>query len=162
MPTIDVLTRLAYLGAATCFVLGLHLMNSPATARRGNQLSAGGMLLAVVATAGLLVESDTMNSTALWVLAAGLAVGGVAGLYGGRRAPTTAMPQLVSIFNAAGGGAAALIALHELIRAASADGTLPARAAAPAAIDIVIGAVTFSGSVVASGKLQGVITGRPL
>jgi NAD(P) transhydrogenase subunit beta len=160
MTTIDVVARLAYLGAATCFVLGLHLMNSPATARRGNRLSAAGMLLAIAATAGLLADSDAATSTALWVLGAGLAVGAAAGLYGGRRAPTTSMPQLVSIFNAAGGGAAALIGLHEVLRAG--DGSLDARMATPAALDIVIGAVTFSGSLIASGKLHGVITGRPL
>jgi len=160
MTTIDVVARLAYLGAATCFVLGLHLMNSPATARRGNRLSAGGMLLAVAATAGLLADSTAATPTALWVLAAGVAVGAAAGLYGARRAPTTSMPQLVSIFNAAGGGAAALIGLHEVLRATA--GSLPVRVATPAALDIVIGAVTLSGSLIASGKLHGVITGRPL
>ncbi|MGE5828915.1 MAG: NAD(P)(+) transhydrogenase (Re/Si-specific) subunit beta [Micromonosporaceae bacterium] len=161
MTTIEILTRLAYLAAATCFVLGLHLMNSPASARRGNRLSAVGMLLAIVATGALLAESTTLTSTGLWVLVAGLAVGAAAGLYGARSAPTTAMPQLVSIFNAAGGGAAALIALDEVVRALSAA-TVPARMAAPAALDIIIGAVTLSGSLIASGKLHGVITGRPL
>jgi H+-translocating NAD(P) transhydrogenase subunit beta len=161
MTTIETLTRLAYLAAATCFVLGLHLMNSPATARRGNRLSAVGMLLAIVATGALLADSTTMTSTGLWVLAAGLAVGAAAGLYGARSVPTTAMPQLVSIFNAAGGGAAALIALDGMIRALSAQ-TVPARTATPAALDIIIGAVTFSGSLIASGKLHGIITGRPL
>jgi NAD(P) transhydrogenase subunit beta len=158
MSTIETIARLGYLTAATCFVLGLHLMNSPATARRGNRLSAAGMLVAVAATAALLVRADTVTTTGWVVVAAGTAVGAVAGLAAARRMPMTAMPQLVSLFNAAGGGAAALIAVHDVLR----PGDMPVRTALPAALDVAIGAVTFSGSLIASGKLHGVVTGRPL
>jgi NAD(P) transhydrogenase subunit beta len=159
MNTVDTIARLGYLTAATCFVLGLHLMNSPATARRGNRVSAAGMLVAVAATAALLVDAGTVT-TAGWVaVLGGTALGGLAGLVAARRVPMTAMPQLVSLFNAAGGGAAALIAVHDVLGATQA---LAVRTALPAALDVAIGAVTFSGSLIASGKLHGVVTGRPL
>ena len=114
--TVEIVARLAYLAAATCFVLGLHLMNHPATARKGNRLSAAGMLIAVAATAALLVDAGAVTATAWVVVGAGTVVGAAAGLYGARRVSMTAMPQLVSLFNAAGGGAAALIAVHDVLR----------------------------------------------
>ncbi|HET6211740.1 MAG TPA: NAD(P)(+) transhydrogenase (Re/Si-specific) subunit beta [Micromonosporaceae bacterium] len=146
---------LVYLAAAACFVLGLHLMNSPATAKRGNQLSAAGMVAAVAATAVQVVRSGVTAGG--WVaLGAGLTVGTAAGLYSARRVRMTAMPQLVSLFNAVGGGAAALVAVHEVA------GRAPVSVAVPTALDVLIGAVTFAGSLVASGKLQGVVPGRPV
>jgi len=157
MSTLDTVVRLAYLAAATCFVLGLHLMNAPATARRGNRLSIAGMLLAVAATFVLLVDSGATTPAGWMVLAAGAGVGTVAGLWAARVVPMTAMPQLVSLFNAVGGGAAALVAVPELVPAAGA-----ASVRVPAALDIVIGTVTFAGSLVAAGKLQGVVPGRPV
>src|SRR3569833_1764928 len=161
MYTVDTVIRYLLLGAAACFVLGLHLMNSPATARRGNLLSATAMATAVSATAVLLIH-DSVISTIGWVvliLAAGL--GSVAGPYLARSVRLTAMPQLVSLFNAVGGGAAALLAISDMTRATNSAG-LPARTTVPAALDIVIGAVTLSGSLIAAGKLQGVVPGRPI
>src|SRR4051812_4205004 len=96
----------AYLLAAVCFVLGLHMMNSPVTARRGNQVSAGGMTLAVAVTVVLLVRAGTVSTTGWIVLGAGTVVGALAGWYAARTVAMTAMPQLVSLFNAVGGGAA--------------------------------------------------------
>jgi NAD(P) transhydrogenase subunit beta len=161
MTTVEIIARLGYLTAATCFVIGLHLMNSPATARRGNRVAAGGMAVAVAATAALMVEAGTVTTTGWIVVGVGTLVGTVAGLYGARRVAMTAMPQLVSLFNAAGGGAAALIAVHDVLRVVPAT-DLPARVAVPAALDIVIGALTFAGSLIAAGKLQGVVTGQPI
>jgi H+-translocating NAD(P) transhydrogenase subunit beta len=155
-------THLLYLVSAVSFVLGLHLMGSPASARRGNLLSAGGMGLAIVVTAVLLVDDGDISMRALAVLLAGLAVGTVAGLVGARRVQMTAMPQLVSLFNAVGGGAAALVAFGEVLRA---DGVLRDSGVSftlPTVLDVLIGAVTFSGSLVAAGKLAGRLPGQPV
>jgi NAD(P) transhydrogenase subunit beta len=148
-----------YLAAAVCFVLGLHLMNSPATARRGNLLSAGAMAVAVLATVVLIVDRGAITTTGWIVLVLGAATGSLAGLYAARTVQMTAMPQLVSLFNAVGGGAAVLLAVSHL---AQAEDELPARITVPGALDILIGAVTFTGSLVAAGKLQGLVPGRPI
>src|SRR5256714_9533074 len=109
--TIDTIVRLIYLFAAAGFVIGLHQMNSPATARNGNLLSAGGMALAVIATVLLLAARPGGVPSAAWIIIGlGILVGGGLGLYTARTVKMTAMPQLVSLFNAVGGGAAALIA----------------------------------------------------
>src|SRR5215475_6642341 len=151
--------RLVYLGAAACFVLGLHLMNSPATARNGNRLSAAGMAAAVLATVVALVHDGSISGTGWLVLVSGGAVGSGFGLYAARTVQMTAMPQLVSLFNAVGGGAAALLAVHDLLTAT--DRVIP-RVSVAAALDITIGAITFTGSVVAAGKLQGLLPSRPV
>ena len=78
----------------------------------------------------------------------------------------TAMPQLVSLFNAVGGGAAALIAIDDYIRLASVQtllpNSIPLEISIPTVLDIVIGGITFTGSLIASGKLMGVISGKPI
>ncbi len=153
----ETLLRYVLLGAAACFVLGLHLMNSPATARKGNMLSAGGMAAAVIATGILLAQHGSITTTGWVVLVTAAAFGSAVGLYLARNVRMTAMPQLVSMFNAVGGGAAALIAVTEFLRH-----TTTLDASVPGAVDILIGAVTFSGSLVAAGKLQGVVPGRPI
>jgi NAD(P) transhydrogenase subunit beta len=156
------LIRLAYILAAALFVLGLHQMNSPATARGGNRLSAVGMAIAVVATAILLLggELGPVQSTSWLVIIAGGIVGGAAGLYTARTVKMTAMPQLVSLFNAVGGGAAALVAIEDYLNLSaegpSVDTTIFV------VLGVVIGCVTFTGSLVASGKLQGLIPGQPI
>ena len=162
MSAFDTLVRLGYLAAATCFVLGLHLMNSPATARRGNRLSVVGMLGAFAATVALLAHAGSVSATGWFVLLAGITVGAGAGLYGARTVRMTAMPQLVSLFNAVGGGAAALIAVYDVVRLATSGSSLPVRIAAPVALDVVVGVVTFSGSLIASGKLQGLVSSQPV
>src|SRR5260370_29813636 len=111
MSAFDTVVRLIYLAAATCFVLGLHLMNSPVTARRGNQLSAAGMIAAIAATVAAVVHAGTGTTTGWIVLVAGILVGSVARLYSARTLEMTAMPQPVGLFNAVGGGAAALVAI---------------------------------------------------
>ncbi|WP_291417152.1 NAD(P)(+) transhydrogenase (Re/Si-specific) subunit beta [Actinophytocola sp.] len=151
----ETLLRYVLLGAAACFVLGLHLMNSPATARKGNLLSAGAMAVAVAATGVLL--ADRISTTGWVVLLTAGAFGSTLGLYAARTVRMTAIPQLVSMFNAVGGGAAALIAVTEFLRH-----TTEIEVSLPGALDILIGAVTFSGSLVAAGKLQGVVPSRPL
>src|SRR4029453_15091812 len=99
---------LAWLAGAACFVLGLHQMNSPATARSGNRLSATGMVIAVVATLVYLITvGGGLSAMALAIIVVGFLIGGGAGLYTARTVKMTAMPQLVSLFNAVGGGAGA-------------------------------------------------------
>lgn len=161
MSAADTIIRLVYLAAAACFVLGLHLMNSPATARRGNFLSAGAMAAAVLITVVQLIRDGATTGVAWIVLIAGTIVGSVIGLLGARSVKMTAMPQLVSLFNAVGGGAAALIAINEVVHAS--HGSSPAMYVTVAiALDVIIGAITFSGSLIAAGKLQGVVSGNPI
>jgi len=161
--TIDTLVRLVYLVAAAGFVIGLHQMNSPATARNGNLLSAGGMGLAILATAVLLLtRPGGVGSAAIAIIVLGVALGGGLGLYTARTVKMTAMPQLVSLFNAVGGGAAALIALDDYIRLAGTGTVVGLDVTVPTVLDVIIGCVTFTGSLVASGKLQGLIAGKPI
>jgi H+-translocating NAD(P) transhydrogenase subunit beta len=163
MSTVQTVVAFCYLLAAVGFVLGLHLMNSPATARRGNQLSAAGMALAVVATFAIVVDEGTITSTGWAVLGAGALIGGAIGFRAAVSVKMTAVPQLVSLFNAVGGGAAALIAVAEFVRLTSGvHSTMGSRTIVATVLDVVIGAVTFSGSLVAAGKLQGWITGNPI
>jgi NAD(P) transhydrogenase subunit beta len=157
---ISTIVYLAWLAGAACFVLGLHRMNSPATARDGNRLSAAGMTGAVVATVAFLITRDGgLSGLALAIIVVGFAIGGGAGLYTARTVKMTAMPQLVSLFNAVGGGAAALVAVDDFIRVnsgASVDTTIFV------VLGALIGSVTFSGSLIAGGKLQGLIAGKPI
>jgi NAD(P) transhydrogenase subunit beta len=154
MSGFDTIVHLVYLACAVCFVIGLHQMNAPATARQGNRVSAAGMAVAILTTAIVLGHHRSVSAGAVVALVIGAFAGGTAGLVAARRVKMTAMPQLVSLFNAVGGGAAALIALGD--RAAS------TQAAVTGVLDVAIGALTFTGSLVASGKLAGRIPGRPL
>jgi NAD(P) transhydrogenase subunit beta len=153
--------QLVYLAVAACFVLGLHLMNSPRTARRGNLLSAAAMGVALVATIAVLAEDGVIRPRGVLVLSVGLLVGAVAGAWGARVVQLTDMPQLVSLFNAAGGGAAALVAFVDTVHR---GGHLPATStiALAAVLDVAIGVLTLSGSLVAAGKLQGIVSGNPV
>jgi NAD(P) transhydrogenase subunit beta len=162
MSAFGTVIQLVYLAAAACFVIGLHLMNTPATARKGNFVSGGGMVAAIVATLALIIHDGTVTATGWIVLLAGALLGAGAGLYSARTVQMTAMPQLVSIFNAVGGGAAALIAIHDYTRLAGSVGGVPESTTVTTLLDVIIGAVTFSGSLIAAGKLQGVIPSQPL
>ncbi|MGD0344030.1 MAG: NAD(P)(+) transhydrogenase (Re/Si-specific) subunit beta [Acidimicrobiales bacterium] len=155
---------LIYLASATCFVIGLHLMNAPPTANHGNRLSALGMAVAVGATLALIAHDGTISTTGWLILAVGGVLGSGLGLYLARTVEMTAMPQLVSLFNAVGGGAAALVAIADFVRLAGIlhAPTIAARISVTSVLDVVIGAVTLSGSVVAAGKLQGFIPSEPI
>ena len=148
--------------AASAFVIGLHYMNSPATARTGNRISAAGMTVAVVVTfLSLLLREGGISTEGLIIIVAGFLIGGAVGLFMALRVAMTAMPQLVSLFNAVGGGAAAIVALFDYGHVV---GT-PEEEISTAifvVLGVVIGSVTFSGSLIASGKLQGLISGKPI
>jgi NAD(P) transhydrogenase subunit beta len=153
---------LAWLLGAAMFVLGLHQMNSPATARNGNRLSALGMTIAVVATFVLLLaRPGGISPFALGIIVVGIVIGGGIGLWLARRVAMTAMPQLVSLFNAVGGGAAALVAIDDWLHVVGTEEETLSTALF-VVLGVVIGCVTFTGSLIASGKLQGLIAGRPI
>ncbi len=153
MPSI--LVDLAYITSAALFVFGLKLLGSPATARRGNALASTAMLLAVVVT---LAHEDILD----WrTIGGGILLGAILGAALARTVAMTAMPQLVGVFNGLGGGASAVVASAEFFRLAGAD-ALPVPDATTIALSTLIGTVTFSGSAVAFGKLQGLVSGSPI
>ncbi len=166
-PTINTLVFLAWLAGAAAFVLGLHQMNSPATARSGNRLSAAGMALAVLATLLWLLTPDNpihpggLSAIAIGIIVVGFVVGGGFGLWLARTVQMTAIPQLVSLFNAVGGGAAALVAIDDYVRIVGSP-ELSISTAIFVVLGAAIGCVTFSGSLIAAGKLQGVVPGQPI
>ncbi|TME37965.1 MAG: NAD(P)(+) transhydrogenase (Re/Si-specific) subunit beta [Chloroflexi bacterium] len=143
-----------YLLAAVTFILGLKGLSGPTTAPLGNRVAAAGMLLAVIAT---FLESQVASAWLLIVPA--IAIGAVIGFIGARQVPMTAMPQMVAIFNGAGGGAAALVSIQEYLRATG-EGAVNAGEVVAIVLGLMIGAVSFSGSAVAFGKLQGLIDAR--
>ena len=145
-----IITQLAYLVASVLFILGLKRLSSPRTARSGNFLGAMGMLLAVVAT--LLVGGLSWT----WILV-GLVIGAAIGAFLARWVEMTQMPQMVAIFNAFGGGASALVAAAEFLYLNQAGPEVDAgfTVALTIVLSVLIGAVTFSGSLLAWAKLEG-------
>ncbi|MFH1330565.1 MAG: NAD(P)(+) transhydrogenase (Re/Si-specific) subunit beta [Actinomycetota bacterium] len=147
------LRALLYLVAAAAFIVGLKRLSSPRTARAGNGSAALGMLLAIVVT---LID----RGVSWGVIAAGIAVGAAVGAAAALRVKMTAMPQMVALFNGLGGLASALVAGAEYLR--SDVGALPLETMTSMVLSVVIGAVTFSGSVIAFAKLQEILRGAPL
>ncbi len=150
------LTNLLYLVTIVTFVLALRFLSSPATARRGNQIGAIGMLVAIVVT---FAQDEIMS---YWEIAVGMAIGGTFGLAAARKVRMTAMPQMVALFNGVGGGAAALIALAEFHNRAPDPGTLKTDISTSIMLSAIIGSISFAGSMVAFAKLQELIRGRPI
>jgi len=146
---------LAYLFSAFLFVVGLKQLSSPATARKGNQMAAVAMLIAIVVT---LVEANILSWG--WI-GTGIILGSLIGAVAARTVKMTSMPEMVGIFNGFGGGASALVAGAEFFRLQQA-GVLPMGEGSTIMLGMLIGAVTFSGSIVAFGKLAGWITGNPV
>ena len=154
---IQLLVGATYLVAAALFILGLRRLSSPATARSGNMLASVGMLLAVVVT---LLDREVLD---LVDVAVGMLIGAVAGGLMARTIKMTAMPQLVAIFNGLGGGASALVAASEFYRlTGDASLEMPVDVSVTIMLGTLIGVVTFSGSMVAFGKLQEVIYTQPV
>src|SRR5918992_3850385 len=116
MDALQILTYLVWLVASVTFIFALKFLASPRTARTGNLLGAAGMAL-VVAWTFLTTEGILEN---WWIVVVGAIIGSVAGVLGARRVPMTAMPQMVAIFNGAGGGSAAVVAIAEFLRDAGA------------------------------------------
>ena len=148
--------NLLYLIPIASFILALRFLSNPAHARRGNQIGAVGMLVAIVVT---WIKTGT---TSWWAIAVGMVIGGGFGAVAARRVKMTAMPQMVALFNGVGGGAAALIALAELHRILPEPGRPKLDISVAIALSGLIGAISFSGSMVAFAKLQELIKGRPI
>ncbi|MGC9355006.1 MAG: NAD(P)(+) transhydrogenase (Re/Si-specific) subunit beta [Mariniphaga sp.] len=149
----DTLLELSYLVAALLFVVGLKLLSHPHTARRGNLWAFGGMALAMLTT--ILLHKDPQGKgislTNIWIILSAIGVGAAIGWTIARKVKMTAMPQLVSLYNATGGAASALVALLEYPNAVAGDlGSILVTV-----LGLIIGAVAFSGSMVAFGKLDG-------
>ena len=146
------LAHLAYLVAAVLFILGIKALSSPKSARAGNRLAAVGMTLALIVT---LLDRRILSYTEI---AIGLALGGTIGAVAARRVAMTAMPQLVALLNGSGGGAAAVVSSLEYYHLVRTGGPVPPTEGVSILLGALIGAVSFTGSIVAWGKLQGVFT----
>jgi proton-translocating NAD(P)+ transhydrogenase subunit beta len=145
---------LADLLAIALFIYGLHELNSPATARRGNRFAMVGMLIALI---GIVVRTGAVGWPAV---AVGVALGAAIGIVAAVKVKMTAMPQMVALYNGAGGGAAALISTveHYVVRGGAMNDII----AVSLVLSAIIGAVSFAGSIIAFLKLQEVMTGRPV
>jgi NAD(P) transhydrogenase subunit beta len=153
----NTLIELAYLVAAVCFILGLKQLSSPKGARNGNRIAAVGMVIALAAT----VPQLHFTTAGVIIIAIGVVIGGAIGSIGARIVKMTAIPQMVALFNGVGGGAAALVAVAELL--SPSFGQHPSFAQAlPSVFSIVIGSISFAGSMVAFAKLQELMTGTPI
>lgn len=148
--------ELAYLTAAAFFILGLKQLSSPATARQGNVIAGIGMLIAIVAT---LVNQSILDYQMILV---GIVIGSLIGGITAEKVAMTAMPQMVGLFNGVGGAASALVAVGEFWRLLKATGTVSVDATIIAILGVLIGGVTFTGSVMAFAKLQELISGSPV
>lgn len=144
---------LAYLVAASLFILGIKGLTKPRTAVRGNQLSALGMFIAVVVT---LLDQSILSYE--WIIA-GVLLGGTIGAVMATKIQVTSMPQMVAMLNGFGGGASLFIALANFLDPESATHTV---ALISISATVIIGAVTLSGSFIAFAKLQELISGNPI
>ena len=142
----------SYVLAALLFIFGLKRLSSPATARSGNRLAAIGMAVALGAT---LLDRGIVS---WWAIIGGTIVGAAIGIYFGRTVAMTQMPQMVALFNGMGGATAAIVSVVEFTRAADAG----PGAKTAAVLGAAIGALSFTGSIIAFGKLQEILSGKPL
>ncbi len=149
--------HLAYLVAAVLFILGLKQLSSPKGARKGNTTAAVGMIIALIT--GLIGLHPSSGRVILMVI--GVVVGLLVGTLSARKVKMTAMPQMVAAFNGVGGGAAALVSVEEYMRlvAHSSQGVV---FVITVVFSVVVGSISFAGSVIAFTKLQELMTGRPV
>ena len=149
--------NLLYLITIAAFILALRFLSSPRHARLGVQIGAAGMVWAVVVT--LALEEVV---TGWWWMAAGIAIGSVIGVVGAKKVKMTAMPQMVALFNGVGGGAAALISLVEFHGLWAHSGDVGVERGISTVFSALVGSISFAGSLVAFGKLQDLVSGRPI
>ena len=145
-------TNIFYVLASVLFILGIKKLSHPKTARNGNFLSALGMFVAIIST---LITSDNID---LQMIMVGMIIGTVIGALFAQKVEMTQMPQMVAIFNGFGGSASALIAAAEFLN----TGPISAFTVSTIVISIFVGTLTFTGSFIAFGKLQGFISGQPI
>src|SRR5215813_7765199 len=146
----------SYLLASIFFILGLKGMSHPETAKRGMHLAEYGMLMAII---GTLVHHEIITYT--WILA-GLAIGSVVGLAMGLWVPMTAMPQRTALSHAFGAFAAALVGISEFYRTYGSGGHLERITMSALGFEVMLGALTTTGSLLAFAKLQGLVRGTPM
>ena len=151
----------AYLLSSILFIVGLKFLSSPAHARRGNTVAALGMTVAVLAALGTLWMPGAGFHNHGLILGA-IALGGLLGTLGARRVQMTDMPQMVALLNGCGGGSAALISTAEFLHAVGAHQAPGATEAVSTMFGCIIGAISLSGSVVAFGKLQGILSEKAI
>jgi H+-translocating NAD(P) transhydrogenase subunit beta len=143
--SIDLIANLAYILAAALFIFGLKMLGSPATAKRGNLLSSSAMLIAVVSG---LISADVVSYE---IIVGGMLVGGVVGALAARLVAMTSMPEMVALFNGSGGASSLLVGWATLYLGTSDTTTFTA---ATIVLAILIGGLTFTGSLIAYGKLS--------
>jgi NAD(P) transhydrogenase subunit beta len=148
--------QLSYLVAASLFILGLKKLGSPATARNGNILAAVGMFVAIIVT---LLDQQVLNYSQILIA---IAIGSVIGAIIAKQVAMTAMPQMVGILNGLGGAASALVAVGEFWRLLALGEPITSGVMFTMILGVFIGGVTLTGSLVAVGKLQGLINGSPI
>ena len=153
--TVDSIIEVSYLVASVLLIIGLKRLSSPATARSGNGLAAVGVALALVAT---LFNRGVVS---YWEILVGVAIGAGIGIYFGRTVQMTAMPQMVGLLNGLGGGTAALVSLSEYMHLTGEAAPVGAGESLSVALGTTIGAVSFTGSVIAFAKLQELLSGKP-
>lgn len=149
----NLITQIAYLVAAVLFILGLKNLSSPKTARRGNLLAMLGMLLAAIIT---LLDKQILDFT---YIIAGIVIGSAIGAIAAKKVQMTDMPQMVALFNGFGGGASALVAFAEFMQV---SGSATTYSSVTIVLSVLIGSVTFTGSIIALAKLQGIMRGAPI
>jgi NAD(P) transhydrogenase subunit beta len=153
---IPVWAQLLYLLGAVCFILALKGLSGPKTARNGNLIGAFGAVL------GCTIPFFYADLDHVPLILAAIAVGTIGGVYGARTVQMTQMPQMVALFNGVGGGAAALVALLELHEIVRLGGDVQKFTLAATAFTILVGSVSFAGSIVTFAKLQELMTSRPV
>jgi NAD(P) transhydrogenase subunit beta len=148
--------EICYLIASVTFILGLKFLGNPATARKGNLIAAFGMVLAIFATIFLYTDADGNHLKNLPLIFGGLLVGTIVGWLAAKRVQMTAMPEMVSLFNGMGGACAMLISVIEFQHInASGHLDVPKGELTTIIIGMIIGSVSFAGSMIAWGKLSG-------
>lgn len=152
----ELIIPVAYLLSAVLFILGLKQLSHPKTAPKGNQTAAIGMLIAIIAT---LVYKDVIDYT---LIIAGILIGSAIGAYAAKKVEMTAMPQMVAIFNGFGGGASVLVATAEFYRLMTGADAIAGFTMSTIGLSVIIGGITFTGSIVAFAKLQGLMSGAPV
>jgi NAD(P) transhydrogenase subunit beta len=154
---VSIASPLIDLVAIACFILGLHFLNAPPTARFGNRLAALGMTVALVM---ILIETGGIG---WWAIAIGIVLGGAIGVIAALKVKMTAMPQMVALYNGAGGGAAAAISAVEFnVFLHSGQAALDPVVSVSLVLSLIIGSISLAGSIIAFLKLQEVMTGRPV
>jgi NAD(P) transhydrogenase subunit beta len=148
--------QICYIVAASLFIIGLAYLSSPATARKGNMIASIGMLIAIIAT---LLDRNVLNYDMILV---GIIIGSLIGAFSAKMVKMTAMPQMVGLFNGFGGAASALVAVGTFGRFIQTGEAISLNSNVSIILSILIGGVTFTGSLIAFAKLQGIVSGSPI